>query len=88
MNDTDYERLLGKILAHNLLLRALYTKWARESDRPRNEIRGIKGMIDSTREVAPPGSDFEHRVYEQIGVELAEFSEAVDTRLMNMGHVE
>jgi hypothetical protein len=87
MDDVDYEALLAKTTAHNLLLRGLFTRWAMETSTPRQMAHDlIRGLVDSIYEVAPPKSDFEKRIYEGALEELNDMLQMVDLRLKNLGH--
>lgn len=85
--EADYEHLQGRIQAHDLLLRALYVNWAARQPDPIADIRkAVSLLIDSVRDTNPPQDDFEHRVWDQIDVELDRFVEAVAVRLKALGH--
>lgn len=84
---SDYEYLLGKISAHDMLLKALYMEWAIESDKPRAKISKMaESMIKSVREACPPDSFIKERVFERMEIELREFQSFLDTRLLKLGH--
>jgi hypothetical protein len=87
ITEADYEHLQGRLQAHNLLLRALYANWALRQPDPIPDMRkSISLLIDSVRDTNPPQSDFEHRVWDHIDVELDQFVEAVAVRLKALGH--
>jgi hypothetical protein len=87
MTEADYEYVQGRIQAHDLLLRALYTNWALRQPDPIADMRkSISLLIDSVRDTNPPQNDFEHWVWDRIDVELDQFVDAVSTRLKALGH--
>jgi hypothetical protein len=87
VTDADYERLHGHALAHNLLLRGIYTNWCCDAADPLKRAgEAITGLMQTARKADPPKSDFENRVWDEIDRELSEFQTALETRLRALGH--
>ena len=77
--------LAGRNLAHDLLLRALWAKWASQQPDPREFvfdcIEGLIGNID-----ALPADKLSPIVREHAEQHLRDFAENVQMRLANNGH--
>jgi hypothetical protein len=84
MPDQDYLLLLtGRTVAFDMLLRALYAKWAAETGDPQafitHTIESIIGSIDAAKQ--RPTSEAERSVWEAAETELRSFMENVSLRL-------
>lgn len=86
MADNLTEIMAGQLVALDLLLRGLYTKWALEAPDPiASNRRKLEGMIASMWSVKPPNDETERRLYAQAESHLRHFLQQVETRLIGEG---
>jgi hypothetical protein len=53
VTDADYERLHGQALAHNLLLRGIYTNWCCDAADPLKRAgEAITGLMQTARKAS------------------------------------
>ncbi len=87
MQPNDYEALSGRLVALEMILRGLFTKWALEADDPRGSSkRMLESMSASMREVDPPSDEYERRVCMAAEEFIQRFQRNIDARLIGLGH--
>lgn len=87
MDSDAIEENAGKIIAIDMLLRGLFTKWALEADDPRgSNFRMMEGMVVSMIEAAKPQTDLEHRLIGYAESFIKRMQDSIDFRLEGLGH--
>ena len=89
MDDDEYDYFLTRLDTYDLLLRALYTKWAIEADDPRGSaFQMMEAMIGSMHAVAEPKDERDQKMLDRMEDHIRRFWQQVDTRLEGEGYDE